>query len=89
MMKNKILAIGLLIGSVFLTEANAMQPECLSSCVSSFDGCTKKCNTSGETTLCYISCQGTMDNCFARCGMGQFKELADHAKTLADENKKK
>ena len=90
MIKNKISAISFIIGCAFFTEANAMQPECLSGCVKSFDGCTTSCNKKGgETFSCYVSCQGSMDSCFSRCGMTGFDALADHAKSIADEAKAK
>ena len=71
MTKKTLTALGFILGSAFLTQANADEDEskCLSKCVtdSTINECFNGCNMP-DNDACSLKCLAKLEKCFSDCG---------------------
>lgn len=71
MTKSTLTALGFILGSAFLTQANAddYESKCLSKCVtnSTINACFNGCNIPNNDA-CSLKCLTKLEKCFSDCG---------------------
>lgn len=72
MSKNTLTALGLILGSAFLTPANAVQPECLRHCLDALNKCSNGCNSPNVPSNCMMVCAESTESCWSGCGLSPY-----------------